>query len=147
MQMGVLLHSDIVLPYSIGNAPAGLVFNSYNQQDDEYFITWYAAGGTCAYFNIFTTSPLPDAPTNLKGLNGANRFINFIDYVSQLTWTASTSDDIAAYKVYRNGILIATLPAYATSYTAHNKPLTLTTYSVQAVNAFGDASTPVSITL
>jgi len=144
---GDVIASDIVIPLLSGNAPIGLVFNSFNPQDDEYFITWYSSGNTCAYFNIFTTSPSPAAPSNLKGINGTNRFINFIDYTTQLSWTASTSTNVASYNVYRNGTLIATLPAYATSYIAHNKPRALTTYSVAVVDAFGDTSTLVSITL
>ncbi len=144
---GNVISSDIQLPLLLGNAPVGFVFNSFNPQDDQYFITWYSSGGTCAYFNIFTASPLPAAPTNLQGTNGTNKFLTFVDYITQLTWVSSTSTNIASYNVYRNGSLIATLPAYATSYIAHNKPPTLTTYSVQAVSTSGDASIPASITL
>ena len=145
---GNTVSSEIDIPLRPGGAPASVVFNSFDSQDDEYFITWYSAGGTCTYFNIFTTTqPIITPPSNLRGANGANRFINFVEYYTQLTWTQSASANIASYNVYRNGALIATLPAYATSYTAHNKPLTLTTYSVGAVDAFGDTSTLVSITL
>ncbi len=143
---GNIVSSDIVLPLLLSNQPSGIVFNSLSLQDDTYFITWYSVA-TCAYFNLFTTSPSPAAPTNLKAINGTNRFINFVDYTTELTWTKSSSDDVSVYTVYRNGILLATLPAYATSYTAHNKPLGLTTYAVQAVNSFGDASALVTITV
>ncbi|MDI6104286.1 hypothetical protein QLQ12_37410 [Actinoplanes sp. NEAU-A12] len=59
--------------------------------------------------------------------------------------TAPNDDDVTAYRVYRNGQQLATVPGDATSY--HDHALTGSTwytYGVQAVDAAGNASPVVS---
>lgn len=145
---GDVIASEIILPLLGGGEPDSIVFNSFSPQDDKYFITWYAAGNINAYFNIFTTTPpIIIPPSNLIGRHGLNRFANYGEYFNQFEWSPSTSFNLASYKIYSDGVLIATLPASETSYTIHNQPNIPIAYWVQAVTIFGDESSIASITL
>lgn len=143
---GTMLSSG-ELPLLSGNVPVSLVFNTLSVQDSTYFVTWYAGNG-CAYFNIFTSTPtVPDPVPSLVGQHGLNRFANYGEYVNQLQWTPSPSPTVTTYQIYRDATVIATVPASTTIFAAHNQPSSPTTYSVQAVNAVGQTSSLVSITL
>lgn len=114
-----------------------------------YSVTINDNYGNSATSNLVTVnvSPLPEPPMHLSGKRQLNRFANYGEYVSQFTWEKSVSPDIVAYKIYRDITLLATLPASATFYRVHNQPKTPTTYSLQAVNALGQLSSVMSITI
>ena len=143
-QNGNVVESDIEIPLLPHGAPGAWVFNSFSPRNDTYFVTW---NGADTYFNIFTTTPFVAAPTNMSGQRTLNRFANYGEYVIQLEWMPSIAPNIVSYNIYRDGILIATLPGSATSYIVHNQPRSFMTYAVQAVNNFGDESPLVAITL
>jgi hypothetical protein len=80
------------------------------------------------------TTP-PSVPT------GLNKTLLKCDKVS-IAWNASTDDvGVTAYRVYRNGVLIATVAAPTTSYTDTTVAAETTyTYTVSAVDAAGNES-------
>lgn len=80
------------------------------------------------------------------------KFFNKTEYVLQITFPASTSPDIAFYRIYRNGVVIQIVPAgpagipLATSICLDSKVVT-GTFEVAAVNTSGVESPRVPITI
>jgi large repetitive protein len=70
--------------------------------------------------------------------------------IATLTWNANTETDLASYKVYRNGALLATVLKGTTSY-VDTAPLEGTdSYNLTAVDTSGNESAhsvSVSITI
>lgn len=64
-----------------------------------------------------------------------------------ISWAPSTDDtSVASYRVFRNGGMIATLPATGTTFVDSNaQPTATNAYSVEAIDSTGNAS-PVSST-
>ncbi|CAN5325853.1 hypothetical protein BH09ACT1_BH09ACT1_19840 [soil metagenome] len=77
----------------------------------------------------------PTVPTNLTAASSTTTTVS-------LTWTASTDAvGVTGYRIYRNGTLVTTTAATATSYT--NTGLTKGTsysYTISAIDAAGNAS-------
>lgn len=144
---GTVASAEIELPLLPYGEPISPIFNSFSVQNDSYFITWYDSTNTNAYVNIFTLTPNLLPPTNVTGQRTLNRFANYGEFVTQLTWTPSLAPNIVSYNIYREGILIATLPGSAASFTIHNQPRVPTIYAVQAINNFGDKSAAMRIKL
>jgi|GEM_PF-3263899 hypothetical protein len=81
------------------------------------------------------------APTEPSSISVSNQCLSG-NLTATLTWKAVT-DNGTGYHVYRNGTLIATLPANATTYTDTAKvtPGTGIVYSVAAFNDTGNLAT------
>lgn len=84
--------------------------------------------------------------TNLYGKHLLNKFLNCEEYVNTLSWTPSPWSLAKTTLIFRNDILIATLPASQTSYQDHNqnKPVT---YTLITIDESGNQSAPISISL
>ena len=92
-----------------------------------------------------TTQAVPDLspPTVPTGFTATTISSSRID----LSWTAST-DNIAVigYRIYRNGVLLATASGSATSYQSTGlSPGTMYAYYVDAIDGAGNASPPSAI--
>jgi hypothetical protein len=112
--------------------------------EDGCMFTWLDySGNAISCYATFEEAVNP--VTNLSGKHLLNRFINCGEYFNSLSWT-SESGEIANYLIYRNGILIATLPSSQTSYEDHNQSGSAT-YTVIAIDQNGNESDPTSITL
>lgn len=87
----------------------------------------------------------PTPPTNLVGTTCITGF----DRVNIIKWTPSIDPTVVSYNVYRDDILIATVPATGPfAFFDHNRCTGVpSTYAVTAVNDLGIESTPVTITL
>ncbi len=92
-----------------------------------------------ATVTIEVVSP-PEAPTGLQIAN----MVCDPEYQITLNWT-DQADNETGYRVYRDGTLIATLPANSTSYKDTLSDQALHTYSVEAYNEAG-ASSRISVT-
>ena len=93
-----------------------------------------------------STSPL--IPPSLTGEQCVNWFPTQSELVNILRWTASPSPDIVSYRIYRNGVLIATVPSTQLMYEDHNRiPGESTTYGVSAVNSCGAESAQATVTI
>lgn len=83
-----------------------------------------------------TTAPTPPAaPTGLQIANSAC----VQDYTVTLTWT-DQADNESGYRVYRDGILIATLPANSTNYVDTPPAPDSHIYAVEAFNEAGSSA-------
>jgi YVTN family beta-propeller protein len=95
------------------------------------------------------TSTCVMAPSNFIGSIIQNRFLNRVDFVLFAQWTASISENVAAYRILYNGQLIATIAAsdslvFVHTMAAPNQALGIT---IVAVNADGVISNPESLTI
>ncbi|MGQ7297950.1 fibronectin type III domain-containing protein [Quadrisphaera sp. KR29] len=100
-----------------------------------------AGNGSPASDPAVTATPTdltaPAVPADLAAARG--------DGLVTLTWTANGEADLASYEVHRDGAVVATLPAPATTYT----DIALTNdrryeYSLRAVDTHGNRSAPTA---
>ena len=102
-----------------------------------YYVTAMNSVGESQPSNEVEATPVsvPSAPRNLVA-NAGNGYVN-------LSWNASADNggaEITEYKVYRNGTLIATVPADRLWYNDTNVTNGVTyTYYVTAVNSVGES--------
>lgn len=97
----------------------------------------------------FVPPPPPTPPSNLGGQVLKNRFATQTDRVHRLTWQPSQDPSVIGYHVYRNGQLIATIPASGPFiYDDHNRRKRVAdVYVVTAFNAAGMESAILTVTL
>jgi hypothetical protein len=92
--------------------------------------------GQIAEFEVYgpagSTQP-PAAPTNLAYTQSASGAVT-------LTWTASTTPNVAGYDVYANNALLTSVPGTVTSYTDNPATTATVTYFVRARDAAGNQS-------
>jgi len=95
--------------------------------------------------NIPEVTPPPSTPSGLPARPGSLYYQyscnNSGNVSTQLTWVDASSDE-AGFHVYRNGVLVATLPANSTSYTDTTSFTIGSTiiYSVTAYNIIGESA-------
>lgn len=109
----------------------------FQQNSDAYIIL--AAGG-------ITIAVQP--PASVSGQRIANRFLTQTNLVNQLRWGPSPSADIAGYRIYRNGVLIASVSWTTFLYNdsrGNNRDPAF--YQITAVNSSGDESAPIDFTV
>ncbi|MBS0652344.1 MAG: hypothetical protein JSR39_02330 [Verrucomicrobia bacterium] len=76
----------------------------------------------------------PFPPTGLAVSQAIANYGLLNDTYNTLTWTASVSIDVYAYKIFRNGIYITTVPSSQLQWVDHNQVANQSvTYGVQAV--------------
>lgn len=104
-------------------------------------------GGSDTLVNfLLTPKALP--PTDISGEAFNNQSLTKIDRVHVIRWEESNGLCVTEYRVYRNGELIAVVSADGPlEYWDHCRNGKTDTYTVRAVNQFGDVSSSVSITL
>lgn len=96
-----------------------------------------------------TVTPLVPPPGNFTGCLSSTEFINKTQYTLTTRWTASTSQGVVSYRIYRNGVLIRTVPATGplTAVLCLKSKSQATEYQITAVDSQGEESAPVTITL
>jgi YVTN family beta-propeller protein len=104
-------------------------------------------GGPNATLSQTISVPVTAPPTHFVGFVIKNKFLTQTDYIHKLRWTPSTDPAITEYLLYRNGTLIAIIPATGPFvYLDHNrskhKP---DTYMLIAVDQNGIQSQPVTV--
>jgi len=91
---------------------------------------------------------LPTPPLGITGTTCKNKFASQTDCVNRISWTPSTDPTVLTYRVRRNGILIATIPARGPYvFVDHGRCRKMDLYTVTAVNGLGAESSSVSIVL
>lgn len=100
-----------------------------------------------SYLAYIVLSPFP--PSSLTGKVINNRFVLQTDIVHRLNWGPSMSSDVTSYAVFRNGVQIANVSASGPLvYDDHNRPpKAVDFYEVSAVDANGNLSTPISVSV
>jgi len=99
---------------------------------------------------VLPPSPQPPAsPSHFKGKSRRNQFATQTEYFNHLTWNPSFDPTIVAYQLFRNGRLIASIPASGPFvYNDQNRQKNShDVYTLIAVNAEGLQSIPVIITV
>ena len=78
-----------------------------------------------------------------------NAFLLQADRIHHLQWVAALGGNIANYRIYRNGTLVATVSSNGSlQYDDHNRSSKVQdNYAVTAVNTSGNESASVSIAL
>lgn len=85
-------------------------------------------------------------PHTLSGTQKRNRFLMETEYFNELHFELIDPVEATAFRVYRNGQLIATLPPTDRTYVDHNqKKNKAVTYTVDVIFADGSISSPQSI--
>ncbi len=97
---------------------------------------------------IVIPSDAPTPASNLVGQRFKNKFLNETILINELKWSPSTDPTVTGYNLFRNGKLIAVIPAAGPYiYSDFNrKKKHIDTYVVTAFNANGGQSTPISFT-
>jgi hypothetical protein len=89
-------------------------------------------------------APLPPLDVHVRGFY--NRFLTRKDYVKELSWKKSPSEDIVAYQIFKNSILIAEVSAQVFKYLDYGQDEKVKSlYGVAAVNSDGQLSEIVSV--
>ena len=91
-------------------------------------------------------------PSSVSGCKTKNVFLLQTDYINNITWTAPTSGSPAAYAIYRDPMLtqlVAIVPASGPlQYYDHGRNPSVTySYYIVSVDASGNQSAPVSVTV
>lgn len=96
----------------------------------------------------FAITPIPLPPSGIEGKAFYNKFLNGKERVHCIKWTPSPSGCLSEYQVFRNGSLIHTVPAEGPfEFCDVRGKKKSDTYTVRAVNSFGQVSDFISITL
>ncbi len=95
-----------------------------------------------------TTLASLEPPASASGQRILNRFLTQAENVNHLTWSPSPSADVAGYRIYRNGALIATVSGTTFAYNdSRGKSTAGASYEITAVNLSGDESLPIAFTV
>ncbi|MCL5874972.1 MAG: hypothetical protein M1114_00675 [Candidatus Dependentiae bacterium] len=89
------------------------------------------------YATMPCPGPLP--PASFTGIIKKNNFLNRTEYVLFVQWTASASTNIAFYRIYKDGTIVAEIPAnneLAFNFCSCSKNA-LSGYEIAAVNTSG----------
>lgn len=137
---GQAVTSEITLDIS-GGKEAILTFSSCYNPITGTFFTVYDN-----YYAIYTRTPFISAISSVTGQRLLNRFANYGQYFKRLSWTPSAASDLMSYNVYKNGVLIAAVPPYTTSYDDNSVVSSVATlYEVSALTSTGYASLLASV--
>jgi DNA-binding beta-propeller fold protein YncE len=92
--------------------------------------------------------PCVAPPKNFTGVQTKCDFGLVYEWCNILRWSFSSSKGILFYRIYRNGVEIATVNANTLSYKDHDRKKGVkAVYSIIAVTAYGFESVPISITV
>lgn len=89
--------------------------------------------------------PLP--PQNLSGKYVRNDFGWIYEYCAVLKWFPSSSSNVVAYNIYKNGIKISTVNATTTEFQHHDQKRSNALYAVTAVDDTGNESSADTIVI
>lgn len=87
-----------------------------------------------------TVDPAPNPPVNLRTSVKSNRFLSQSERSVILNWDPSSSTNVVAYRIYKNGVGIATVQGLC--YQEHNV-CGNNVYQVTAIDSTGSESTPI----
>jgi YVTN family beta-propeller protein len=113
-------------------------------------------GGGNVQFSIVISPPSPSPlspPSSVSGCKTKNVFLLQTDYINNITWTApATGTTPAAYAIYRDPMLtqlVSIVPANGPlQYYDHDRnPNVTDSYYIVSVDASGNQSAPVSVTV
>ena len=134
----VATQSPVFLDYVwlVGNSLVG----------DTALFTWTDSSGNGQSRFYTLTSPV-SPPATLNGAQVPNNFPFQREFLNNLRWTASPTFDVVSYNIYRNGILIGSVPA-ANTLVYNDLSITIGTgytYGVTSVDTNQDESSAITV--
>lgn len=122
-------------------------FVTFTGPTPNYTLSYLPIGNpTYVQLNFLGNALLP--PSNLQGKQKKNDFGLEYELYNKLTWTPSTSSDIAGYYIYRDGVKIAAVSASSHSYEDHNRKKGVSySYAITSFNSSGSESLPINIVI
>lgn len=95
---------------------------------------------------IVSPSNAPNPPASISGVRRENRFLLQSEFFDVVRWEPSTSPGVVAFRIYRNGVLIAEVGANVFSFNdqrrrEHERDV----YGVSAVNDAGQESVQTQV--
>jgi hypothetical protein len=143
-------------PEVIGPESNGLITIGSSLSDNgTAFMVWadtFGEGGGNAFGSaapgLFPPVPPGPTPQQISGRVCKNKFATASDRVKIITWTASTNPNAVAYRLTRNGVLIATIPASGPfTYRDHHRCKHSDVYIITTVDTLGQESNPLTVTI
>ncbi len=137
-------------PAQIAAAPTSsfpVVPITYDSTAQSTLALWSNVPSYAVYSSSGPTPPTPSPVSSFAGEQKNNNFGLVTELYNALTWGPSPSTTIVAYQIYRNGTLIATVPATELSYNDNNQKKQTVTYSIVAIDNVGASSSSTSITI
>lgn len=122
----------------------------------EYAVISWINSSTGFIQAVHTTLPLPPVPptkplppSNFIGVVRENKFLNRTELVLKATWTASPSNNVVFYRIYKGGVVVDVVSASAPLLfkTEVHSRHSATKFEVAAVSSTGDESDHVPITI
>lgn len=101
------------------------------------------AGVDSAFFTALNLLP----PASFAGCRFTNRFATQSAEFALLRWTTSPTEGVVSYRIFRNGVLIATVPATQLNFRDCLIPCGSITYTITSINEGGDESSAAVITI
>jgi len=135
------------LSYEDTNLNPSMTYSYYIISVDQYGDVSNSIGITITESCSYPTPPTPSDPTNAIGTIRSNNFLNKTECVLTMTWTPSTSANVASYNIYNGTTLVANIPSTAPSTfkTLLSKGNNGQNYSITAVNSNGLESDHVPV--
>ncbi len=108
--------------------------------------------GSSIYNNSIATLPLIFPPASISGCKTQNMFLLQTDFINNITWTAPTTGNPAAYAMYRDPALtqlVSIIPANSPlQYYDHGRNPSMTySYYIVSVDTSGNQSAVASVTV
>ncbi len=119
-------------------------------QKGEAVVVWTSQGSDFSEIVASTALLPPLPPAQLTGEQIASLVSGKpnLQFESRLSWLPSQTSNVVAYRVYKEGQLIATLNASQLSYSEKDqKPKEQVSYAVSAVSSGGGESAPAAVTI
>jgi hypothetical protein len=121
-----------------------------NFSNNEIYATacWLSYNGTnTSIVASIGSMPWPLPPTGLSVSESTANYGLTTNVYNTLSWTASTSPSIASYRIYRNGVLVTSVPSTATQWVDYNRIADESvTYGIQTQNQSQQVSEIATVT-
>lgn len=104
----------------------------------EFIVVWRNNTGTLIVAGVGQILISP--PTNPRGAQKTNKFLTQTEYYNHISWTASPSPSVNAYKVVANGEVVGLPTRNYFDHRAQKRGRPIT-YTITAINPLGEEST------
>ena len=120
-----------------------LMATTFNPGTATYIVTPSFGGCPGAPIAVLVTvnPSIPTPPINFTGCATKNKFLTQTELINILTWSPSSDPTVISYRLYQNGVLVATIASNGPyEVTLHNRvPHVIYVYTLTAVNALGES--------
>lgn len=113
-----------------------------------YAVSLWVQNGTNNVIQAVTASgTILQPPTNLTVMQSFTNFGIFTEYFNTLSWTASSSPNVAGYIIFRDDVFLGQVDAFTTQFVDGNRTQNVSnTYGVATIDNAGTQSSIATIT-